>query len=56
MDSDNKFIWWVVSWLINVGWFAVAVASNNVLLAIGAGIYTVILVVWELPDTSSEDD
>jgi len=52
----GQFFWWMVSWGINVVWIGVAVATSDILVGVGAGIYTIILIVWQLPGTSSDDD
>jgi len=54
--NESKWFWWVVAWGINACWLAIAAATANVFMAIGAGVYTIILFLWELPNTTIDDD
>jgi len=51
----NSFSWWAINFGISAVWVAGSVASHNYFLAIGGIIYLGVMMLIELPDTSSAE-
>jgi hypothetical protein len=53
--TNNTFTWWLVNFGISIIWMAGSIASHNWFLAIGGLVYIGIMMLIELPETSSEE-
>jgi hypothetical protein len=56
MPSEDTWLGWVIAWMINAGWFALAIYMGDLILGVGAFIYTAVLIVWALPGAGSGDE
>jgi hypothetical protein len=52
---DNSFTFWLVNLGITTVWLVVAIASGNWFFALGGVIFIVIMMLVQLPGTSSEE-
>jgi hypothetical protein len=52
---DNSFTFWLVSFGISAAWLVGSIVTGNYFLAVGGAIYLAIMILIELPGTSSEE-
>lgn len=52
---DNSFTWWFVNFAISIIWLGGSIATGNYFLAIGGILYLGVMMLIELPGTSSEE-
>ena len=55
MKPTDSFTWFAVNFGISVIWLLGAILSHNYFLAIGALVYAAVMMLIELPDSSSEE-
>jgi hypothetical protein len=51
----NSFAWWTFNFGVSVIWIAGSIATGNYFIAIGGFVYIAIMLLVELPQTSSEE-
>jgi hypothetical protein len=52
---DNSFTFWLVNFGISAAWLVGSIVTGNYFLAVGGAIYLAIVILIELPGTSSEE-
>ena len=52
---NNSFTFWLVNLGISAAWLVGSVVTGNYFLAVGGAIYLAIMILIELPGTSSEE-
>ena len=52
---DNSFTFWLVNFGVSIAWIVGSIATHNYFLAAGGAIYLGIVMLIELPGTSSKE-
>jgi hypothetical protein len=55
MGPRDSFTWWIINFFIAIAWIAGSVASHNYFFAIGGLVFVALMILLELPGTSSEE-
>jgi hypothetical protein len=52
---DNSFTWWLVNLAVTIAFLTASVVTGSYFVAIAGVIYLVVMMLVELPGTSSEE-
>ncbi len=52
----NSFAWFVFNCFVTIGWLATAIVTGNWFLAAGSGIWAAVLMLVDLPASSTSDE